>query len=56
MYHEYHVFLTVYIGDAFGSDPGSSSPSSPVCFHIPLRVYLGSISWYKWYRGYINPA
>ena len=31
MYHKYHVFLTVYIGDAFGSDPGGSSPGSPVC-------------------------
>ena len=35
MYHEYHVFLTVYIGDAFGSGPGGSSPSSPVCSLIP---------------------
>lgn len=35
MYHEYHVFLTVYIGDSFGSDPDSSSPGSPVCSHIP---------------------
>lgn len=55
-YHEYHVFLTVHIGDAFGGDPSGSSLSSPFCSLIPLRVYLVSISWYKWYRGYINPA
>lgn len=35
MRHEYHVFLTVYIGDAYGSDPGGSSPGSPVCSLIP---------------------